>query len=76
MVRNNEQAQGSKSKSLKRRRNSWLERMLDKAPRGKAGGVRESLTKKLYAGGVARKTWDRDWDVSFWKELSARIKIG
>lgn len=74
MVRNNEQAQGSKSKSLKRRRNSWLERMLDKAPRGKAGGVRESLTKKLYAGGVARKTWDRDWDVSFWKEQSARIK--
>lgn len=48
--------------------------MLDDAPCGKAGGVRESLTKKLYAGGVSRKTWDRDWDISFWKEQSVRIK--
>jgi hypothetical protein len=54
MVRTNERSQGVKSQVLKRRRNSWLEKMLDKAPRGKAGGVRESLTKKLYAGGQAR----------------------
>jgi hypothetical protein len=74
MVRTNERSQGVKSQVLKRRRNSWLEKMLDKAPRGKAGGVRESLTKKLYAGGVSRKTWDRDWDISFWKEQSSRIK--
>lgn len=74
MVRNQEQNQGAKPQGLKRRRNSWMDKMLDKAPRGKAGGVRESLTKKLYAGGVARKTWDRDWDISFWKEQSARIK--
>lgn len=74
MVRNQEQNQGAKPHGLKRRRNSWLDKMLDKAPRGKAGGVREKLTKKLYAGGVARKTWDRDWDISFWKEQSARIK--
>jgi hypothetical protein len=33
------------------------------------------LTKKLYAGGGgSRKTWDRDWDISFWKEQSARLK--
>ncbi|KAG0561656.1 hypothetical protein KC19_9G081900 [Ceratodon purpureus] len=74
MVRTNEKSQGVKSQGLKRRRNSWLEKMLDKAPRGKAGGVRESLTKKLYAGGMPRKTWDRDWDISFWKEQSARAK--
>lgn len=74
MVRNQEQNQAVKSQGLKRRRNSWLDKMLDKAPRGKAGGVRESLTKKLYAGGVSRKAWDRDWDISFWKEQSARIK--
>ena len=74
MVRNNEKSQGVKSQGFQRRRISWLDKMLDKAPRGKAGGVRESLTKKLYAGGVSRKTWDRDWDISFWKEQSARIK--
>ncbi|KAG0571819.1 hypothetical protein KC19_VG045400 [Ceratodon purpureus] len=74
MARTNHKSQGVKSQGLKRRRNSWLKKVLDKAPRGKAGGVRESLTKKLYAGGVSRKTWDRDWDISFWKEQSARIK--
>lgn len=74
MVRTIEKNQDVKSQGLKRRRNSWLDKMLDKAPRGKAGGVRQSLTRKLYSGGVSRKTWDRDWDISFWKEQSARIK--
>jgi hypothetical protein len=48
--------------------------MLDKVPRSKVGGVRESLTKKLYAGGESCETWVRDWDISFWKEQSTRIK--
>lgn len=74
LVRTNEHSRGAKGQALKRRRQSWMSKMLDDAPRGKAGGVRESLTKKLYAGGVSRKTWDRDWDISFWKEQSVRIK--
>ncbi|CAM6078942.1 unnamed protein product [Sphagnum tenellum] len=64
-----------KSRASKQRRRLWLAKVLDQVPSGKGHRVRESLTKKLYAGGGgSRKTWDRDWDISFWKEQSARLK--
>lgn len=38
-------------------------------------GVRHNLTRKLYGGsGKRRKAWDRDWDVSFWKERAVKEK--
>ncbi|CAK9202807.1 unnamed protein product [Sphagnum troendelagicum] len=65
----------AKSRASKQRRHLWLAKVLDQVPSGKGHRVRESLTKKLYAGGGgSRKTWDRDWDISFWKEQSARLK--
>ncbi|CAM6051362.1 unnamed protein product [Sphagnum compactum] len=65
----------AKGRASKQRRRLWLAKVLDQVPSGKGHRVRESLTKKLYAGGGgSRKTWDRDWDISFWKEQSARLK--
>jgi hypothetical protein len=75
LTRTSGQTLDAKSRASKQRRRLWLAKVLDQVPSGKGHRVRESLTKKLYAGGGgSRKTWDRDWDISFWKEQSARLK--
>ncbi|CAK9863601.1 unnamed protein product [Sphagnum jensenii] len=75
LTRTSSQTLDVKSRASKQRRRLWLAKVLDQVPSGKGHRVRESLTKKLYAGGGgSRKTWDRDWDISFWKEQSARLK--
>ncbi|KAJ7522742.1 hypothetical protein O6H91_18G025000 [Diphasiastrum complanatum] len=38
----------------------------------KRAGVRETLTKKLYGGGRGSRVWDRDWEISFWRERVRR----
>ncbi|KAH7372448.1 hypothetical protein KP509_17G005000 [Ceratopteris richardii] len=44
-------------------------------PRSKQDLSRQSLMKKLYGGsGKRRQTWDRDWDISFWREKVTREK--
>ncbi|KAH9544419.1 hypothetical protein CY35_13G118900 [Sphagnum magellanicum] len=75
LTRTSSQTLDAKGRASKQRRRLWLAKVLDQVPSGKGHRVRESLTKKLYAGGGgSRKTWDRDWDISFWKEQSARLK--
>ena len=44
-------------------------------PGSKRDASRQNLMKKLYGGtGKRRQAWDRDWDISFWRERVSNEK--
>ena len=52
-----------------RRQDAGMQRTKAHKPGSKLDGSRNSLMKKLYGGsGKRRQAWDRDWDISSWRE--------
>ncbi|MCO5560175.1 hypothetical protein L7F22_013783 [Adiantum nelumboides] len=54
---------------------SPVKRVALQKPGSKLDASRQSIMKKLYGGsGKRRQAWDRDWDVSFWRQRITREK--
>ena len=67
LLSSREKSKEVKPTAARNGKTSWLAKVLNQKNQGK--GSRDSLTRKLYAGGTGR--WDRDWDIAFWKERSS-----
>ncbi|CAM6112665.1 unnamed protein product [Calypogeia fissa] len=68
LLSSREKHKETKTTSSRRGTNLWLDKVMNR----KGKGSRDSLTRKLYAGGTGR--YDRDWDIAFWKERSAHFR--
>ncbi|KAI5074675.1 hypothetical protein GOP47_0010636 [Adiantum capillus-veneris] len=65
----------SSQANLRQQHPSPVKRMAVQKPGSKLDASRQNLMKKLYGGsGKRRQAWDRDWDVSFWRERITREK--
>jgi hypothetical protein len=58
-----------------RRQDGGLQRTKVHKPGSRLDGSRNNLMKKLYGGtGKRRQAWDRDWDISSWRERVSQEK--
>ncbi|MCO5597044.1 hypothetical protein L7F22_051118 [Adiantum nelumboides] len=65
----------SSQANLRQQYLSPVKRVALQKPGSKLDASRQSIRKKLYGGsGKRRQAWDRDWDVSFWRERITREK--